>query len=220
MYKRISVIFALLISISLFGISENDFVLNVVNENGFVKEMDGQVVIPFESEYKLLIKNNNNRDCTAKIWIDGALVSNFGDFIIRDGEELNLERFVMESMKEGKKFKFVTLDNPEVDDPSRKDNGIIKVEFRLEKQRVQIKSDKGYRIFPGWYYETYNMPCSGSVTTILDCSSDNLTTTSTNVSCASPGATIGGGNSGQSFYYANLDVEDKTTVLELRMQGI
>jgi len=216
MYKRIGLIFALLISISLFGISENDFVLNVVNENGFVKEIDNIVVIPFESEYKLLIKNNNNRDCTAKIWIDGALVSNFGDFIIRDGEELNLERFVTESMKEGKKFKFVTLDNPEVDDPLRKDNGMIKVEFRLEKQQVYIVPKN--EVIP-WYLRTYTMPCSGSVTTILDCSSDMLTT-STNVSCVSPGATIGGSSSGQSFYYANLDVEDKTTVLELRMQGI
>ncbi|HUX54262.1 MAG TPA: hypothetical protein VMV56_07605 [Williamwhitmania sp.] len=219
----------ILLSVNLLAISKNDFIVNVSNENGFVKEIDNQVVVPFKSEYELLLKNNHDRKCTAKVWIDGALVSNFGDFIIDANSELNLERFVTESMQDGKKFQFVTLDNPEVDDPSRKENGLIKVEFRLEKvaQKIQAQPMPEYH-FPIHDFEwndNNNMMLNGEIVT-LDCYSTCplITDCSSNVNCsntsAQSGATIGGSQSDQLFTYSNIDVENDVTIIELKIKGI
>ena len=199
--KKLFLIMIMLFS-WLFAISENSFVLNIINNENPLKEIDGLVVMQFDSEYELLIKNENNRDCTAKIWIDGTLVSSFSDFIIRAGDEFNLERFVTESMDEGQRFKFVPLDNPEVDDPYRVENGVVKVEFRLEKQYIIIMPEPSY---PYW---------------LIDGSTTTLTSNSINCSSSAAGATIGGSDSDQSFAYSSIDLEDETTILELKIRGI
>lgn len=224
--KNLIRILIVLFSMNLYGINKNDFVLNVVGDNGFVKEIDGQVVVPFDSEYELLLKNNHDRKCTAKIWVDGVLVSNFGDFIIDANSELNLERFVTESMEDGKKFKFVTLDNPEVDDPTRKENGIIKVEFRLEKiaRKIQIVPQPLYFYFDCDSTRFWWNDDSGNITVVDGANWGSTTVTNCNVSCsgsmAEDGATIGGNYSDQSFTYSNINVEDEVTVVELKMRGI
>jgi len=66
-------------------------------------------------------------------------VSQLGDFIITAGGTVDLERFVDRSLTEGKRFKFVTLDHEDVDDPTSSDNGIIEVQFRLAKEHNGIK---------------------------------------------------------------------------------
>jgi len=95
--------------------------------------------IPFDSEYKVRLKNKNDRSCTARVFVDGRKVSQLGDFIIHAGGTADLERFVDRSLDSGKKFKFVPLDHEDVDDPTSSDNGIIKVEFRLAKVRNGMK---------------------------------------------------------------------------------
>ena len=123
------------------------FVLSIVHGGYPVKETGSnysrQVAIPFDSEYKILLKNKNNRKCTASVFIDGKPVSKLGDFIINANGSLHLERFLDSSLKEGKKFKFVPLTDPSVDDPTSNQNGIIKVEFRLAKEKngICIKTD-------------------------------------------------------------------------------
>ncbi len=115
------------------------FVLSIVHGGYPVKETGNnynrQVAIPFNSEYKILLKNKNDRKCTASVFIDGRPVSKIGDFIINANGSLHLERFLDSSLKEGKKFKFVPLTDPSVDDPTSTQNGIIKVEFRLAKEK-------------------------------------------------------------------------------------
>ena len=217
----------------LFAVSESNFVLNVTQEKYPVREFDNQVAIDFDSEYELLLKNNNERDCTARIWIDGSLVSQLGDFIVYAGDELNLERFVSESMQEGKRFKFVPLDNPEVDDPSREENGIVKVGFRLEKEREVfiVPSFEFDDIKLPWYYYTdpdsmsFYLPFRGSTSintegNMLMDSYGNITTSSNFVNSTSAGATIGGGKSNQSFSYRDIDIEDQCVILTLKIVGI
>jgi len=122
---------------------KDKFVLSVIHDGSPVKETGRrskkEVAIPFGSEYKIRLKNKNNRSCTARVFIDGRKVSELGDFIIYDGGSMDLVRFVDRSMTDGRKFKFVSLDHEDVDDPTSSDNGIIKVEFRLAKQFDGIK---------------------------------------------------------------------------------
>jgi len=114
------------------------FVLSIIHDGYPVKETgrryNRQVALPFDSEYKIRLKNKNNRSCTARVFIDGKKVSALGDFIISANGRIDLERFVDSSLDRGKRFKFVPLDHEDVDDPTSSKNGIVKVEFRLAKE--------------------------------------------------------------------------------------
>jgi hypothetical protein len=118
------------------------FVLSIIHDRS-VREAghrdSKEIVIPFNSEYKIRLKNKNDRSCTARAFIDGKRVSQLGDFILHAGGTIDLERFVDRSLQMGKRFKFVSLDHSDVDDPTSSENGIIKVEFRLAKQKNGIK---------------------------------------------------------------------------------
>ena len=209
----------------VFGVSNENLVLNVVVDNQPVREIDEKVVVDFNTEYSLLLKNNNNRDCTARIWIDGSLVSSFGDFIVEGNSQLELERFVTESMSEGRRFKFVPLDHPDVDDPSRCENGIVKVEFRLEKRYIMITPQEPYNPIYPWHFEydgniiipngELNFDTSGSTTLVNVSGSIDVSVTS-----STAGATIAGSNSSQLFTYKHINVEDTPIILYLKIEGI
>jgi len=127
------------------------FVLSVIHDGHPVKETGRkwirEVAIPFDSEYKIRLKNKNDRSCTARVLIDGKRVSQLGDVIVTAGGTIDLERYIDRSLDKGKKFKFVTLDHQDVDDPTSSSNGIIEVEFRKAKQANGIKIDYDWRYF-------------------------------------------------------------------------
>jgi hypothetical protein len=203
--KKLFIILILLTSV-VFAINKENFVLNIINSGNPVREIDGIAVVPFNSEYELLLKNDNNRRCVANITIDGTNISNYGEFVINANGELNLERFVTESLNEGKRFKFVTLDNPAIDDPTRKENGIVKVEFRLEKKR----NPELYIMPYGWF----------NLDSIFIPEYQNIGVTLCACNDASAGATIAGGESEQRFGEVEFDAEEKSIVLELRLKGV
>ena len=218
------------------GASQNDFTLNVIHDNYPVREMDRRVALRFDSEYQLRLKNGHDRKATAKVWIDGALVSQLGDFILAPDSTFDLERFLSSSLTEGKRFRFVSLDHPDVDDPSRDENGIVKVEFKLEKVKIELG------IAPYVPYTYHRNPpielwsnsedwitLENKVPMSFNTYSDSSVLTSgaiedhsvlTSASNTLPGATVGGTESTQAFQYAHVDVEDEMTVLMLRIVGI
>jgi len=224
---------------------KDKFVLSVLHDGSPVKETGPkykrEIAIPFDSEYKIRLKNKNDRSCTARVFVDGKRVSQLGDIIITAGATVDLERFIDRSLTEGKRFKFVPLDHPDVDDPTSSKNGIIKVEFRLAKQ------PNGIKIHPWLVYDgdfgwsssdTYKETNDGFTWTApLSQTSDGITSGAgytsnsccynTNLCDAVParaaveaGATIEGGKSAQSFVYSNLEVEDNAVVLNLKLVGI
>lgn len=193
-----------------------DFVCNIIIDNKPVKEIDGVAVVPFKSEYKLLLKNNNNRKCAAKITIDGAPISSFGDLVIGANSEVTLERFIIGSLNEGQRFKFVPLDHPEVDDPSRKENGLIRVKFRLAKEKHYIQFDDDRAII--WPDGFWNFDLTDNV--LID---SDISFSDSSVNCSSsaePGATIGGSKSDQKFHKVDIEFEDKAWVVEIRLKGV
>ena len=178
-----------------------------------IKEIDGVAVLQFDSEYKLLLKNNNDRKAVANITIDGASISSFGDLVINANSEVTLERFITKSLDSGKRFKFVPLDNPEVDDPARIENGVIRVEFRLEKKQEYVQLD---------FWHLAPIYDNGT----LDLDSDNLdiTFSSTNIlvsnTAAHPGATIGGSVSEQKFHKVDIELDDKIYIIIIKLKGV
>lgn len=207
----------------------NNFVLSIKRNASILKEMNGHVSLPFDTEYKIRLKNKNNREAMAKVSIDGVQVCNLGDFVVGAGSSLDLERFIDADLARGKKFKFVSLDHSEVDDPTSSENGIVKVEFRLKKQmpyicfdpiKVDIKPlGKDYTIdgtgnFNLYYNNSSDSKkcCDSNTYTVNYCASD-LTR-----SAPQAGATIGGEVSSQQFQYvSDFETEDTPTILTLKL---
>lgn len=129
---------------------KNKFVLSIIHDGHPIKESgrasNREAAIPFNSEYQIRLKNKHNRSCTARVFIDDKKVSQLGDFIVNAGGTIDLERFVTKSLNRGKRFKFVPLNHPDVDDPTDSKNGLIKVEFRLSKRNdvIWIDTDEDF----------------------------------------------------------------------------
>jgi len=228
MMVRLIVIMLLASVLSARAIEDKGFVLNILHDDEPVREIkeDGKrrVAIPFDAEYKLRLKNTNGRRCTARVKIDGAPVSKLGDIVVDSKGHIDLERFLDASLTKGKKFKFVSLDNPNVDDPDRKENGLVEVEFRLEKKvEPQIWQQPYIIITPDeegqWIFIPNDYGLGGWPSVSIDCSSTILAGT-VNTSVTMPGATVEGGLSDQSFTKVEMDMEEKTVVLKLWLRGI
>jgi len=188
------------------------FSITVIVGDKPIKEIDGVAVVPFDSEYKVLLKNNNNRRAVAKVTIDGANISSFGNIVVPASGEIKLERFITQSLTDGKRFKFVSLDHPEVDDPTRKENGLIRVEFKLEKECSdcfiiipQKLEPWPNGVLPDWFFQNNS----------IDVNSSNVTSSS-----AEPGATVGGSKSEQKFHKVELDLEDKLWIIWIKLKGL
>lgn len=99
--------------------------------NGQVKREQNEasertVRIPFDSEYALRIKNKTNLRSLVKVLIDGTVCAE--RLLLRPGQSLDLERFVIDGdLTKGNRFKFVRLNNPNVQDPTAGENGLIEV---------------------------------------------------------------------------------------------
>jgi len=226
---------------------KDKFILSIIHDGHPVKEFgergNKRVALPFDSEYKIRLKNKNNRGCTARVFIDDKQVSKLGDLIINANGAVDLERFIDHSLDGGSKFKFVPLTDSAVDDPTSSENGVIRIEFKLAKKGdgIKINIDQPYKQWgwDGWRFGGSYSPWDGSGFTTGDFVvyndgitsggnpnesvkmsfySDNLV--SVDNSNLEDGATIEGGRSNQSFIYSNLDVEDTPTILQLKIVGI
>ncbi len=216
---------------------DNQFVLAVMNNGAPVREISGKVTLPFHSEYKIRLKNKNSIRAKARVWIDGRQISSLGDFIINPGETLDLERFLDESMLEGSRFKFVPLSDSRVNDPTDRDNGIVKVAFYLEKV-INLNWDYAFPpvVMPTYPPYPFGTPAYPPLTYTdgtagnprqysSSCYASNRMSSITQDSykIKSPGqsgATVEGSSSEQQFVEgAYFDTVSIPTVLTLRIQG-
>ena len=110
------------------------------NENKVLRESKGKkVFLPFDSTYKIRLRNNNNRKAVAEVTIDGTSVLGPNKMVVDANSFEDLERFCIDGdLKNGNQFKFVKSDpsnpHPDVQDPSSPENGNIVVKFWLEKE--------------------------------------------------------------------------------------
>ncbi len=219
---------------------DEQFVLCVLHKGSPVREIGGTIHLPFNSDYKVRLKNKNSVRAKARVWIDGRQVSNLGDFILQPNETLDLERFLDQSMTSGNKFKFVPLGDGRVNDPTDLENGIIKVEFYKEiqpyfpnprKSFIRSNTHKSYGFGPeisgtnaNWQYTpTFTTGGKGTAcsTSVNYVSSNSLMPICDSYISEDAGATVEGGHSGQSFVYANdFPTETHPTTLTLRVRGL
>lgn len=220
---------------------KDGFVLAVLKDGKPLKEIDGVVRIPFDSEYQVRLRNKNWLNCKAKVYIDGSPVSQLGDFVINSQGVVDLERFLESSLNEGAKFKFVHKDHGDVSDPDNDENGVIRVEFYLAQKMSYTLTTNCYPYTP-WYTVNegvhWNFTNDGSTddgddpsvrggtSTMADgvqtqnCSMMycNSTPVMDSFGAGEEGATVGGSKSYQKFNtVADFLTETYPTVLELKL---
>ena len=206
----------------------NDFILAIKYHGQVLRESNGKVFLPFNSEYSLLLKNNRSYRAMAQVFIDGMDVSDGREFVIDPHSNMEIERFLLDgNFDKGNKFKFVKSNHKDVVDPSSSDNGIVKVIFWEEQY---------YTYYPPYYYSppqmyypsVYNSPTTIRSNSVGGGSASSNFTSSCTSSCITThygeemvegGATVEGSDSSQHFsttwtYDKNYSTE---TVLQLQI---
>jgi len=118
------------------------FVVAIIGPTGKpIKEVNEvgtrTVRLPFDSEYKLRIKNNNHKRAKARVFIDGMDITPGRTFVLNANQELDLERFVVDGdLNKGNRFRFVNKEKGastgEIQDPNSHQLGLVEVKFYRE----------------------------------------------------------------------------------------
>lgn len=122
-----------------------------------------EVILPFDSHYQLLIKNDNSTRIKLDIDIDGTIITGSG-LIIPASSQHYIERFV----ESAKKLYFTKKTNEKVADPTNKENGFLTIKVGKEKyQPYAIHNIQPWVPYPphvvwnypymqGWDTQNYN----------------------------------------------------------------
>lgn len=140
----------------------------VVKCNGSIlREIDGAVILPFGSEYTLLLKNLESRKASVKVNIDGQDIIYNSSLIIDPNRETELKGFLKEGLVAKNGFKFIQKTKEIIEHRGDKlDDGLIRVEFVFEKKIVTEKKiileehnhhhhDYWWPHYPRWYGPVY-----------------------------------------------------------------
>jgi hypothetical protein len=195
--------------------------------------------IPFSSEYKVRLKNTTNKRCYAEVEIDGMKIdAEARRLVFGADQEIDLERFV-DSMKTGQRFKFVSSGDSQVQDPTSKENGKIKVTFYPEKiypyatsWTTTVSSPQPWWGGHSGILRSYTNSSAGNGGMGTVCSTNAfhmrgaVEGNAANVQLDScmvtkdAGATVGGSTSSQEFKLSNESFFTETpVVIEIQLRG-
>lgn len=153
----------------------NKFVISVLVNGQVQKEFaNGEVNLPFGTEYAIRFRNKNDRRAVVKLFIDGEKMCR-GGFVI----PANSYRDIECSSQTLRKFKFVDLQSAEAQDHGKdqvnaeKLMGVIEARWHLEKQKPVVKEIHHHHPYPvpqpypvpyprpyPWYRDGYYHTCS------------------------------------------------------------
>jgi len=147
-----------------------------------LRETNGTVSLPFNSEYSVLLKNKLSRRAMVKVEVDGQDATDGTKLILPANGSIDLERFIKNgNLKAGNKFKFIERTSKIEDHRGiKEDDGLIRAEFWAEKEVVDVPEirrhyyDEWYPVRRGYPHWDYYYPYWPSQPQIL-C---NTTTTS------------------------------------------
>ena len=217
----------------------NGFVVSIIHKGNVIREIDGKVCIPFGDEYQIRVRNKSNLRAQFEVQVDGTNINSLGRYVIDSGDTITLERFMGSSLNDGRRFKFVSINDNRVSDPTSPDNGNIEVKIWKEKinniRIIRTNNDPVYIPYvpesqlPYWPHPYKRCGFEPSVTWS---SCDYAVTNNTNrliganassscfLSNSEPGATVEGGQSDQQFNYTNgFQVEEFCTTINLKLVG-
>jgi len=119
----------------------NRFVISVLVNGQVQKEFaNGEVHLPFGTEYSIRFRNKNDRRAVVKLFIDGEKMCR-GGFVIPGNSYRDIEC----SSQTLRKFKFVDLQSTEAQDHGKdqtnaeKRMGLVEAHWYLEKEQPNVK---------------------------------------------------------------------------------
>lgn len=215
----------------------NNFVASIKANDKILREIDNQVILPFQTEYSILLKNLESRKASVTISIDGQDVLYGKSLLLNPNTSIELERFV-DNITQGSKFKFIKK-TQEISDyrGDKIDDGLVRVEYRFEKYRQEIPLFQfpTYPIhpyIPSYPWITY---CNNNVVgdspennTVSKCinnlshvsSSDATIITYPVNSNMDDGITVQGSKSEQQFSYGSIgELEENSYIIIIGLKG-
>ena len=137
----------------------------VIKHNGkILREKDNSLVyLPFNSEYEILIKNLESRDCVINISIDGVDVLDKQQLVVRANSSCSLEGF-LKNNKVSNRFKFIQK-TKKIQDyrGDRVDDGLIRIEYRFTKLTQTVTTTHHHTHETVWFHP-YWCECHHCVT--------------------------------------------------------
>jgi len=213
------------------------FVVSLKVDGKFLRDSEGEVKIPFGSEYEIYLKNLNSKDVVVTVQIDNQDVLNGHKIIVKAGQSSILEGF-LQGTTATKKFRFIELTKDVEDFRGYKpEDGIIRITIQYEKDKPEYKLTYNqiqphYKYYHYDYndtiYKNIDVYCGsiskGFNSSGISCTSYNVSSQSglpTMDSCTSDvGITVGGENISQKFNYGTIgELEENIQVIVLRLSG-
>jgi hypothetical protein len=181
------------------------FVVSIIGPHGNIREAsdgnDRVARLPYESEYKIRIKNKNSLRAKVSVLVDGMDISPGRMFILAANETVDLERFIQDGdLDKGNKFKFVNAikgaATGEIQDPHNPNLGVVEVRFYREITSYLTTSGIGGMLFGGSFGHLSVNNSGGS------CVNGISNTGSANTSSASFKSQSGAANCTTAAYHA------------------
>ena len=125
---------------------KNNFVVCLKIKDGeILRDDNGIIKIPFDTEYSIYLKNLNSKKAKVEISIDGEDVFNKNSIVVKENDISEIKGF-LEGNKVKNAFKFIEKIKEISDYRGNKiDDGLIRVKITYEKEKVEIPY---YKYFP------------------------------------------------------------------------
>jgi hypothetical protein len=220
------------------------FVASLKIGEKFLRDSNGEIKIPFGSEYSLYLKNVNSLDAVVKITVDGQDVLDNQRLIVRANSFVELEGFMKDNVAKNK-FKFIQM-TKEIEEHRgiTPEDSLIRIEVWFQKPkpiRQEVVTTYVYKnrydwewYHPYWIGETrtvntLNIPqsrggggrTSSCYTASMGSTNDNSVFTSMSLGDNSDeGITVKGSEVNQHFNYGSIgELEEQSHVLILKLSG-
>lgn len=115
----------------------NNFAAAIIVNGSVLRELEGNVYLPFGSEYSIRLKNVNSSRCKVRVEIDGRPVTD-GGIVIDSFSSIDLERFVRSGNLDcGNRFKFIERTaKVEENRGIGVEDGIVSIQYEFETPPV------------------------------------------------------------------------------------
>jgi len=227
---------------------QNKLVAVVKVDGKVLRENDGTVIIPFGSEYAVLLKNLSTVRMQVKVSIDGTDATEDTWLVINPNSSIELERFIKGgNLNSGNRLKFIERTQQiEGHRGIKADDGLIRIEYQVEKVRpvvdVPVIRRHYYDYYEPWYTPYYppyvpkwpspyrwEITCNNTAldSTLTNCSVNTVHSSGSlkamNFCKSSPsndaGITVAGSHSNQKFVPVSSFEVGESDVLIIRLRG-
>jgi hypothetical protein len=201
---------------------KNNFVVVIKCDGKILRELGGEVYLPYNSEYSIMLKNKDARRASVSIEVDGQDALN-GNTLIIDANTHNEIHGFMRNMNETNKFKFINKTKEIQNHRGDKiDDGLVRITYQFEEpvKPVVLSTPGTYNPYVPWSDGkgfnwqdnniTYN-DSRGPVVSFACCSNSGPQ--------PDEGITVKGDKIDQHYSYGSigqLDPEINTIVLHLK----